>query len=542
MTATRSPAPSRAAPAGTRQPGRPPGRVGRPPPRRRPDAASAGRRPPDPAGRPDPRRPGPATASAAGRVPGTAAASSPAAARPATRRHVDRRRPGTHGLRRHRPPGGRPRPQPSARPRRPTGSRPRGAAAEPPPPPGPRRCSSPAPTQPQPRPARRTPLRIVAPPDPDARARRRRRLVAGALVGLACAGLFAIVGVRVLLAQGQGPVDALESQVTAAQAENQRLRLDVARLESPARIVAEAQARLGMVPAGRRRLPPARQPVARQPVARQPVARQPVARQPIARQPIARQPGVAARAGRRPAVRRVNVPVPRRRLVALLVGHGRRLRRPGVAAGRRPGRLGRALRRLRRVPAPRVAGPARRPGLDPRPQRGRAGHLPPPPDGVGRPVPRAATRPPPPAPWPPSSASTRTSCATSSRADTEFVYLARKVDDAVAAAVERPRPRPASFLLDEPTRFLPVGHAGRARPRRGRRPTTIGPVRPRAAVRGGSSPARPGELLVEKDLGGNDIAAGIRQLEPPAAGRQPRAHHRPGHAVRDRAGAGRRRS
>jgi len=54
--------------------------------------------------------------------------------------------------------------------------------------------------------------------------------------------------VRVLLAQGQAPVDELEAQVTAAQAENQRLRLDVAHLESPTRIVAEAQARLGMVP------------------------------------------------------------------------------------------------------------------------------------------------------------------------------------------------------------------------------------------------------------------------------------------------------
>ena len=76
------------------------------------------------------------------------------------------------------------------------------------------------------------------------------------MAGLACAGLFAIVGVRVLLAQGQGPVDKLESQVTAAQAENQRLRLDVARLESPSRIVAEAQARLGMVPPAVVDLPP----------------------------------------------------------------------------------------------------------------------------------------------------------------------------------------------------------------------------------------------------------------------------------------------
>ncbi len=102
--------------------------------------------------------------------------------------------------------------------------------------------------QPEVRPERRPPLRVVGPPDPDARARRRRRLVVGALVGLACAGLFAIVGVRVLLAQGQGPVDVLESEVTAAQAENQRLRLDVARLEAPSRIVDEARSRLGMAP------------------------------------------------------------------------------------------------------------------------------------------------------------------------------------------------------------------------------------------------------------------------------------------------------
>ncbi len=100
----------------------------------------------------------------------------------------------------------------------------------------------------RPQPARRPPLRIVSPPDPDARARRRRRLLAGVLAGLACAGLFAIVGVRVLLAQGQPTVDRLESQLTEAQTENQRLRLDVARLESPSRIVSEARSRLGMVP------------------------------------------------------------------------------------------------------------------------------------------------------------------------------------------------------------------------------------------------------------------------------------------------------
>ena len=127
--------------------------------------------------------------------------------------------------------------------------------------------------RPVPQPATRPPLRIVAPPDPEVRGRRRRRLVVGALVGLAGAGLFAIVGVRVLLAQGQAPIDTLESQVTAAQAENQRLRLDVARLESPARIVAEAQARLGMVPPAvvvylppLSQSPPAQSPPAQSPV------------------------------------------------------------------------------------------------------------------------------------------------------------------------------------------------------------------------------------------------------------------------------------
>jgi cell division protein FtsB len=110
---------------------------------------------------------------------------------------------------------------------------------------------------PAPQPTRRPPLRVVTPADTGVGARRRRRLVVGALGSLACTGLFAIVGVRVLLAQGQAPVDALEAEVTAAENLNQRLRLDVARLESPARIVAEAKARLGMVaPAAVVYLPP----------------------------------------------------------------------------------------------------------------------------------------------------------------------------------------------------------------------------------------------------------------------------------------------
>ena len=88
-------------------------------------------------------------------------------------------------------------------------------------------------------------LRLV---DPRlARGRRLTRLVTGALVAFACAGLFAIVGLRVLLAQGQVEVDRLEASIATAQAVEQDLRLTVAELEAPAQIVAAARQRLGMV-------------------------------------------------------------------------------------------------------------------------------------------------------------------------------------------------------------------------------------------------------------------------------------------------------
>ena len=103
---------------------------------------------------------------------------------------------------------------------------------------------------PAPAPVPRRHLRVVAPPDPSVRARRRARMVTTVLAVLACAGLFAIVGVRVLLAQGQAEVDRLEAQVEKVQADQQRLRLQVAERESPATIVAAARERLGMVPVG----------------------------------------------------------------------------------------------------------------------------------------------------------------------------------------------------------------------------------------------------------------------------------------------------
>lgn len=103
---------------------------------------------------------------------------------------------------------------------------------------------------PKPVPVRRPPLRIVPPPESRARraARRRARTTFLVLVALTFGVMLGILGLRVLLAQGQVRIDELEAQVDAAQTQNQRLRLEVASLESPQRIVDEARTRLGMVP------------------------------------------------------------------------------------------------------------------------------------------------------------------------------------------------------------------------------------------------------------------------------------------------------
>ncbi len=101
---------------------------------------------------------------------------------------------------------------------------------------------------------RRAPVAAPVPPrhlrvvDPrEVRARRRARVLTGVLVGLACLGLFAIVTLRVLLAQGQAEVDRLETSVDAARTAQQDLRLSVAELEAPAHVVAAARQRLGMI-------------------------------------------------------------------------------------------------------------------------------------------------------------------------------------------------------------------------------------------------------------------------------------------------------
>ena len=101
------------------------------------------------------------------------------------------------------------------------------------------------------------------------------------------------------------------------------------------------------------------------------------------------------------------------------------------------------------------------------------------------------------------------------RSDSNFVYLARKVDDPVAEAVTRLR-LPGIQFLEEPMRIVPSG-------------TLAGPVLGQVGTddQGLSGlekqfekalTGRAGELLVERDPGGNDIASGLRQLKPSARG------------------------
>jgi cell division protein FtsI (penicillin-binding protein 3) len=99
--------------------------------------------------------------------------------------------------------------------------------------------------------------------------------------------------------------------------------------------------------------------------------------------------------------------------------------------------------------------------------------------------------------------------------DSSFVYLARKVDDAVAEAVKQLRIDGIQFL-DEPKRIVPSDAL--AAP-------VIGQVGLDDEGLSGlelqyekALTGRAGELLVERDPRGNDIAAGLRQLKPSARG------------------------
>jgi cell division protein FtsL len=62
--------------------------------------------------------------------------------------------------------------------------------------------------------------------------------------------LFGLVGLHVMLAQNQFRLDRLNSRADAEQARFERLRLQVDQLESPQRIIATAQQKLGLVTPG----------------------------------------------------------------------------------------------------------------------------------------------------------------------------------------------------------------------------------------------------------------------------------------------------
>ena len=92
-------------------------------------------------------------------------------------------------------------------------------------------------------------LEIVVPGRATPAARRRRAraiaVMASVIVGVA---LFGLVAANVVLTQHQFALETLERKAAAEQARYERLRLQVAELEAPERIVATAQERLGMVP------------------------------------------------------------------------------------------------------------------------------------------------------------------------------------------------------------------------------------------------------------------------------------------------------
>ncbi len=103
----------------------------------------------------------------------------------------------------------------------------------------------PEPLRRAPAPAPRPHLRLADPGE--ARTRWRTRLVTGALIVAVFAGLFSIVALRVMLAQGQVGVDRLAASVEGKQTARQDLRLTVAELEAPAQITTAARQRLGMM-------------------------------------------------------------------------------------------------------------------------------------------------------------------------------------------------------------------------------------------------------------------------------------------------------
>ncbi len=87
-------------------------------------------------------------------------------------------------------------------------------------------------------------LRLVS-RDARRRANRRPLVIAGVIAGAAVV-LMALVALQVLIAENQFTLDHLSQQASTEQADYETLRLDVAQLEAPSRIVSVAEGRLGM--------------------------------------------------------------------------------------------------------------------------------------------------------------------------------------------------------------------------------------------------------------------------------------------------------
>ncbi|MDP9072383.1 MAG: penicillin-binding protein 2, partial [Actinomycetota bacterium] len=99
--------------------------------------------------------------------------------------------------------------------------------------------------------------------------------------------------------------------------------------------------------------------------------------------------------------------------------------------------------------------------------------------------------------------------------DVAFVYLARRVDDAVARQVEK-LDLPGVALIDEPERFLPAGDL--ARPLLGRVGTDNGGLSGLELQFDRSLRGRPGKMTVERDPSGRNIPGGLRLFEASARG------------------------
>ena len=95
---------------------------------------------------------------------------------------------------------------------------------------------------------RRPPLHVVRAERSPAGRRARARVLAFLVPVVVAVALFGLVASHVALTQGQFELQRLRGRARSEQARYERLRLQVAELESPGRVVAAAQERLGMVP------------------------------------------------------------------------------------------------------------------------------------------------------------------------------------------------------------------------------------------------------------------------------------------------------